>query len=127
MHMKRKKYKSPKGEEYHISFWKAGDHYRLQTDDPAVVRRVKTWKFAKETGWGWNCYLYIFVIPIKKAKWVAKQFDFDKQPRSTKQKEVTNELVERGHGHRFDVNLSGQEFYSEARRRTISSSVRDRY
>ena len=121
MDIQQKNYASTEGEELDVSFWRVDDHtHRLQTNDPDVVRRVKAWDFANETAWGMNTYLYVFVIPNEKSRWVAKQFGFNGQQRSAKQQAVTRNLVKQGHRRRFNVNHSGQDFYSEARRGTIS-------
>ena len=110
-----KKFTQHETEEKYVSFWRAGDQYRLQTNDQDVVRRVKKWKFARETGSGWNVNVYLFVIPVEKSSWVAQQFGIKKQPRTAKQGQVSRQLIEKGHGHRFNVPDSGQEFYSEPR------------
>jgi hypothetical protein len=121
MSIQRNTYASTEGEELYVSYWRVDDYtHRLQTNDPDVVRRVKTWDFAQETGWGWDTYLYVFVIPNSQSRWVAKQFGFNGHNRSAKQDAVTRNLVKRGHGHRFDVKHSGQGDLYTAHRGTIS-------
>ena len=101
--------KSENGEEQYVSFWKAGDHYRLQTNSPQLARRIQTWSFAKETAWGVNSYLRIFVVPIDKSTWIRKQLGFPSKARSPTQEQVTQKLIKQGHAYRFHVNENGQE------------------
>ena len=49
----------------HLSFWKAGRKYFLQTNDPGTVRKVRRWSFSRTIGRGYNCYLYIFAVPVQ--------------------------------------------------------------
>jgi hypothetical protein len=81
----------------------SGSVYRLQTDDPSVVRKAKTWAFACEAAWGVSCYLYVFLIPREKAKWVASALGLPipKRPRSEGQMAQTRRLVEGGLSTRF--------------------------
>lgn len=46
---------------------------RVQTLDPTVGRRMKSWSFAKLNAWGINYYCQVYIIPRNKWKWVMKE------------------------------------------------------
>ena len=62
--MREEKSGDSAGKSY-LSFWKAGKKYCLQTNDPETARKVRRWNFSRTIGRGFNCYLYIFSIPVR--------------------------------------------------------------
>ena len=61
-----------------ISYWRAGDDYRLQTDDPEIARRVAGWEYTKRAGAGVNIFLRFFTIPRKHDKKTRRRLGMEK-------------------------------------------------
>ena len=49
----------------YLSYWRAGNDFILQTDDPRTANRVGGWKFTRKLGSGVKHYLRLFILPKK--------------------------------------------------------------
>lgn len=87
-----------------LSFWRAGDRYFLQTDDPATAGRIRRWIFARPFARGVNCCLHIFAIPSR------RQLQARRLAGLPKKGDIFGRPVRPGSGGRFKEHFQSGHF-----------------